>query len=114
MAAPIYVLLLSLFTAEARLQEEGVRCMAVQQRLAKLRAEIEEVEEEAALACSADTTPEPALPSKALVKDAAGVAWAGLALPATPFLADGASASLGGRRRQTSGAPLLRSDHANT
>ena len=103
MAAPIYVLLLSLFAAEARLQEEGGRCMAVQQRLAQLRAEIEEVEEEAALACSAGTTPVSALPSVALVNDAAGVASAGLALPATPSLPDGASTKPGGRRRQTSG-----------
>jgi hypothetical protein len=52
-AAPIYALLLSLVVAEAGATDEGGRCTAVQQRLLKLRAEIQEVEQEAEAACAA-------------------------------------------------------------
>ena len=53
--AAIYALLLSLVVTEGTRLEGGGRCMAVHRRLAKLRAEITEVEQEAE-ACSAGVT----------------------------------------------------------
>ena len=57
--APICVLLLLLTVAQAKPQGEGGRCMAAQQRLAKLRAEIEGVEQEVDAACAAVATDAP-------------------------------------------------------
>ena len=60
---PIYVLFLSLLGTQGTRLEEGGGCVAVHQRLAKLRAEILEVEQEAE-ECSPTVNPDaPHLPS---------------------------------------------------
>ena len=56
------VVLLSLVAAEARSHREVDRCMAVQQRITELRAEIVQLEHEAKNACSVDVTPDPPQP----------------------------------------------------
>jgi hypothetical protein len=89
-AAPIYTLLLSLVIAEAKRHDEGGRCMVAQERLAQLRAQIAEVEQEVQAACS--DAPHPTPPP-----------LEGLALPMREPLPDAASTTSGGRRRQTSG-----------
>ena len=83
-------LLLSLVVGEARRHDEGVRCTAVQDRLAELRAEIKLLEHEE-VACAAGVTadaPHPPLE---------------LALPLTQSPPDVPSTTSGDRRRQTSG-----------
>jgi hypothetical protein len=105
------VVLLSLVAAEARRHKEIDRCMAVQQRLTELRAEIVQLEHEAKNACSVDGTPDsPHPPTPPLEEVAAGAAsWAGRrALPITRSIPDKPSTTSGGRRRQTSGTPPLR------
>lgn len=105
------VVLLSLVVPEARSHREIDRCMAVQQRLTELRAEIEQVEHEAKNACSVDGTPDsPHPPAPPLEEVAAGAAsWAGRrALPITGSIPDNPSTTSGGRRRQTSGTHPLR------
>jgi hypothetical protein len=114
-AAPIYTLLLSLVMAETRRHDEGGRCTVAQQRLAQLRAEIQKVEQEADVACSAGVTvaPDPPRPPMPPLEEATmGAVWAeGLALPVRQPLPDAASRISGGRRRrQISGTA---SHHAN-
>ena len=92
-AAPIYTLLLSLVIAEAKRHDEGGRCVVAQERLAQLRAQIAEVEQEVQAACSAGVASDaPTTPP-----------LEGLALPMREPLPDAASTTSGGRRRQTSG-----------
>ncbi len=98
-AAPIYTLLLSLVIAEAkRHDDEGGRCVVAQERLAQLRAQIAEVEQEVQFACSAGVALDPPRPTW---EEAAGHVWAGG--PVRQPLSDAASTTSGGRRRQTSG-----------
>ncbi len=106
-AALIYLLLLSLIVAEARRDDEGGRCTAVQQRLVKLRAEIEQVEQEAEACSDGVTLDAPHSPAPPLEEAAAGSAWAGeFALPVNQSAHDVASTTSEGvsegRRRQTS------------
>ena len=95
--AMVYTVLLFCVVAEDRLSNKGGRCIAAQQRLVKLRAEIREVEQDAEAACLADVTQNaPHLPvpplDEALAAGAASVVDHGAA-----------SAISGGRRLQTSG-----------
>ena len=94
-AAPIYTLLLSLVIAEAKRHDEGGRCMVAQERLAQLRAQIAEVEQEVQAACSAGVASDAPHPTTPPLE--------GLALPMREPLPDAASTTSGGRRRQTSG-----------
>ena len=99
-AAPIYALLLSLVIANAKRHDEGGRCMVAQERLAQLRTQIADVEQEVQVACSAGV----ALDPPHLEEAAVGHVWTGgLALPVHQPLPDAASMTSGGRRRQTSG-----------
>ena len=97
-AAPIYTLLLSLVIAAAKRHDEGGRCVVAQERLAQLRAQIAEVEQEVHAACSASVALDPPRPTR---EEAAGHVWAGG--PVRQPLPDAASTTSGGRRRQTSG-----------
>ena len=97
-AAPIYTLLLSLVIADAKRHDEGGRCVVAQERLAQLRAQIAEVEQEVQAACSAGVALDPPRPTW---EEAAGHVWAGG--PVRQPLPDAASTTSGGRRRQTSG-----------
>ena len=98
-AAPIYTLLLSLVIADAKRHDEGGRCVVAQERLAQLRAQIAEVEQEVQAACSAGVALDPPRPTW---EEAAGHVWAGEPLR-QPLPDAAASTTLGGRRRQTSG-----------
>ena len=104
-AAPIYTLLLSLVIAAAKRHDEGGRCVVAQERLAQLRAQIAEVEQEVHVACSAGVALDPSRPTTPPLEEAAaGHVWVeGLALPVRQPLPDAASTTSGGRRRQTSG-----------
>jgi hypothetical protein len=98
-AAPIYTLLLSLVIADAKRHDEGGRCVVAQERLAQLRAQIAEVEQEVQAACSAGVALDPPRPTW---EEAAGHMWA--EGPVRQPLPDAAaSTTSGGRRRQTSG-----------
>jgi hypothetical protein len=97
-AAPIYTLLLSLVIADAKRHDEGGRCVVAQERLAQLRAQIAEVEQEVQAACPAGVALDPPRPTW---EEAAGHMWAGG--PVRQPIPDAASTTSGGRRRQTSG-----------
>ena len=72
--------------------------MVAQERLAQLRAQIAEVEQDVHAACSAGVALDPPRPTW---EEAAGHVWAGG--PVQQPLPDAASTTSGGRRRQTSG-----------
>ena len=102
-AGPIYALLLSLVMADANRLDKNGGCIDVQQRLAKLRAEIEEVEAEAHEACSTSVGRDAARRSPHLGETAFRVVRAVHVLPS---LGDANSTDLqlpGGRLLQTSG-----------
>ena len=101
-AAPIYLLLLSLVVAAARRHDEGGRCMAAQQRLSELRAEIAVAEQEVQAACSAVVAPA-SMHALAPPLEEAAAEGAGLGPLVTESRPDAASTGSAGRRRQTSG-----------
>jgi hypothetical protein len=98
-AAPIYLLLISLVVAAARRHDEGGRCVAAHLRLSELRAEIAVAEHEVQAACSAGVDPgslqAPAPPLEEAAAEGAG--------PVAESRSDAASTGSGRRRRQTSG-----------
>jgi hypothetical protein len=94
-AALIFALLV-LGVAHAKNPDEGGRCIAVQQRLAELRAEIKEFEKEADAACSVSVTPialHPPAPPRSPLAQTVPVTEP----PDEPYMTSGH------RRRQTSG-----------
>jgi hypothetical protein len=95
-AALIYAPLFLLGVAQTKNPDEGGRCIAVQQRLAELRAEIKEFEKEADAACSVSVTPiapHPPTPPRSPLAQAVSATES----PDVPFTTSGH------RRRQTSG-----------
>ena len=112
-AAPICALFLSLVMVAASLRDEGGLCIVAQQRLAQLRAQIAEFEQEAQIACSAGVVfafdrPRPSTP---LDEEAASGAasMGGIAAAIAPSVSQSLLAAASttttsdGRRRQTSG-----------
>ena len=110
-AAPIRVLLL-LTMAQARPHEEGGRCMAAQQRLAKLRAEMTEAQQDIEVACAAgvatDAPPhvdeEEARATFTIASTSTAAATATTYVPGAQALGVPYTAA-GHRRRQTFGKP---------
>ena len=102
-AAPIYLLLLSLVVAAARRHDEGGHCMAAQQRLSELRAEISVAEQEVQAACSAGIAPTSLQAPAPPLEEAAAEGAGGLGPLVTEPRPDAASTGWVGRRRQTSG-----------
>jgi hypothetical protein len=112
-AAPICVLLPFLTMARTRPHEERGRCMAAQQRLAKLRAEITEVEQDIDAACAAGVTTDAphadeeealARATSTATTTSTSTATATAHVPWAQALGVPYTAS-GYRRRQTSGKP---------
>ena len=102
-AASIYLLLLSLVVAAAMRHDAGGRCMAAQQRLSALRAEIAVAEHEVQAVCSAGVAPASLHAPAPPVEVAAGEGAGGLGPPVAESRPDAAFTGSGGRRRQTSG-----------
>ena len=110
-AAPIRALFLSLIMVAARRRDEGDLCIVAQQRLAQLRAQIAEFEQETQIACSAGVALDRPHPTTPLVEEAASGAasMGGIAAAIAPSVsqslltAASTTTTSDGRRRQTSG-----------
>ena len=109
-AAPIRVLLL-LTMAQARPHEEGGRCMAAQQRLAKLRAEITEAQQDIEVACAAGVATDAPHVDEEEARATFTIASTSTAAAIATTYVPGAQAlgvpytAAGHRRRQTFGKP---------
>ena len=109
-AAPIRVLLL-LTMAHARLHEEGGRCMAAQQRLAKLRAEMTEAQQDIEVACAAGVATDAPHVNEEEARATFTIASTSTAAAIATTYVPGAQAlgvpytAAGHRRRQTFGKP---------